>query len=132
MPLNLKRNSFLKQVKKKKETVVSLVVFLIFLLAAAAILKDINPAKEDVPNYSELSKNPHAEYEKFLSGESVKELINSRQFFEMKYGGDAVEEKEPLMREDPFIEKFSAEYSDENGNNSANNGNEGEDEGGEE
>ena len=110
---NFKEDKFLKQIKEKREIAMSLVVFVVFLIATAVILKDVNPTKENVPNYFELSRNPYLEYEELLDKTNMKKLISSRQFFEMRYNEDVVKEEETSMREDPFIEGFIIKYESE-------------------
>ena len=110
---NFKEDKFLKQIKEKREIAMSLVVFVVFLVATAVILKDVNPTKENVPNYFELSRNPYLEYEELLDKTNMKKLISSRQFFEMRYNEDVVKEEETSMREDPFIEGFIIKYENE-------------------
>ena len=113
--IKIKKNKFMKQLGKSKEIAVSVFMFLVFLTASAVIIKDINPTKEDVPNYIELSKNPHIKYEELLNRTGLKKIMESRQFLEMRYDGDIIKKEDPLEKEDPFIEKFG---DNENGENS--------------
>ena len=125
--VKIKKNRLIRQLGKSKEIVASVFALLIFLIVSAVIIKDINPAKENVPDYSELSKNPYVEYEELLNRTNLKKIIGSRQFLEMKYDenvvweenlfeeenppeeGDLPEEENPLEEGDPSIEKFGKE-----------------------
>ena len=113
----IKKNRFIKQLEKSKEMIVSVFMFLVFLVSFAVIIKDINPVKEDVPNYFELSKNPYVKYEELLNRTDLKKIMDNRQFLEMRYDEDIVTEEDPFEREDPFIEKFGDEYESKSDNN---------------
>ena len=118
--IKIKKNKFMKRLGKSKEAAVSVFVFLIFLIASAAIIKDINPAKEDVPNYFELSKNPYIKYEELLNRTDLKKIMDSRQFLEMRYDENIIKKEDPLEKEDPFIERFGNEYNNEDSENGEN------------
>ncbi len=128
-----KKNRFVKRLDKNKEIAISIFVFLTFLAASAAIVKDINPIKEDIPNYFELSKNPYVKYEELLDRTDLKKIMDSRQFLEMRYDEDIIKKEDSFEKEDPFIEKFGGEEnnenenSEENGDTSEEGDNEGED-----
>ncbi|MEA1937169.1 MAG: hypothetical protein U9N04_03600 [Patescibacteria group bacterium] len=122
--IKIRKNKFIKQLGKNKEAVVSIFVFFIFLAASAVIIKNINPVKEDVPNYFELSENPYVEYEELLNRTDLKKIMDSRQFLEMRYDEDIIKKEDPLEKEDPFIERFSDEYNDEDDENGENGENE--------
>ena len=115
--IKIKKNKFMKQLGESKEIAVSVFALLIFLAASAVIIKDINPAKEDVPNYFELSKNPYVKYEKLLNRTDLRKIMDSRQFLEMRYDEDIVKKENPLEKEDPFVERFGGEYDSEDENN---------------
>ncbi len=115
--IKIKKNKFMKQLGKSKEIAVSVFALLIFLVASAIIIKDIDPAKEDVPNYFELSKNPYVKYEEFLNRTDLRKIMDSRQFLEMRYDEDIIKKEDPLEKEDPFVEKFGDEYDSEDENN---------------
>ena len=126
--IKIKKNKFIKQLDKNKEAIVSIFVFLIFLAASAVIIKDINPTKEDVPNYFELSENPYVKYEELLSRTDLKKIMDSRQFLEMRYDEDIIKKEDPFEKEDPFVEKFGNEENnedEENGENGENENSEG-------
>jgi len=119
--IKIKKNKFkfMKQIGKSKEIAMSFFALLVFLVVSVVIIKDINPAKEDVPNYFELSKNPYVKYEKFLNRTDLRKIMDSRQFLEMRYNEDIVKKENPLEKEDPFAGRFGDEYDskDENNNN---------------
>jgi len=119
--IKIKKNKFkfMKQIGKSKEIAMSVFALLVFLVVSVVIIKDINPAKEDVPNYFELSKNPYVRYEKFLDRADLRKIMDSRQFLEMRYNEDIVKKENPLEKEDPFAGRFGDEYDsgDENNNN---------------
>ena len=123
--IKIKKNKFMRQLGKSKEIAVSIFMFLIFLIASAVIIKDINPTKEDVPNYIELSKNPHMKYEELLNRTGLKKIMESRQFLEMRYNEDIIKKEDPLEKEDPFIEKFGNNENGENNENENSEENEG-------
>ena len=118
--IKIKKNKFMKRLGKSKEAAMSVFVFLIFIIASAAIIKDINPAKEDVPNYFELSKNPYIKYEELLNRTDLKKIMDSRQFLEMRYDENIIKKEDPLEKEDPFIERFGNEYNNEDSENGEN------------
>lgn len=109
----IKKNRLIKQLEKSKEAIVSVFILLIFLVSSAIIAKDINPVKEDVLNYFELSKNPYVKYEELLNRTDLKKIMDNRQFLEMRYDENIIKEEDPFEREDPFMEKFGDEYENE-------------------
>ena len=127
--VKIKKNKFMKQLGKSKEIAVSVFVFLIFLIISAVIIKDINPAKEDVPDYFELSRNPYVKYEELLNRTDLRKIMDSRQFLEMRYDENVIKKEDPLEKEDPFIKRFSNEYNNEDSENGENSENENSEEG---
>ena len=89
--LNLKR--ILNKIKRESN-IIAVIVLFVFFLGSFFIMKDITVAEQDVPNYSELIKNPYKEYEKLIRKTNVKKLIESEQFMEMKYSDDLIKEVE--------------------------------------
>lgn len=116
----IKKNRLIKQLEKSKEVIVSVFMLLVFLVSAAVIAKEINPVKEDVPNYFELSKNPYVKYEELLNRTDLKKIMDNRQFLEMRYNENIIAEDDPFERDDPFIEKFGDEYESESEDNENN------------
>lgn len=113
--IKIRKNKFIKRFKKNREIMISVFMFLMFLIASAMIIKNINPVKEDVPDYFELSKNPYVKYEKLLNRADLKKIMDSRQFLEMKYDEDIIKKEDSIEKEDPFAERFGDE--DEGGEN---------------
>jgi len=108
-----KKNRFIRQLSKNMEIHISIFMFFIFLVVSVIIIKEINPVKENIPNYLELSKNPYVKYEELLNRTDLKKIMNNRQFLEMRYDENVVKKEDPLEKEDPFIERFSNEYNNE-------------------
>ncbi len=104
---------FIKGLSKNMEIYISIFTFFMFLVISVVIIKEVNPAKEDIPNYFELSKNPYTKYEKLLNRTDLKKIMDNKQFLEMRYDGNVIEKEYPLEKEDPFAEKFDDEYNDE-------------------
>lgn len=109
LPIKIKKHGFTDQLDKSREIVVSVFVFLIFLIASAVIIKNINPVKEDIPDYFELSKNPYVKYEELLDRVALKKIMENRQFLEMRYDENIIRKESLFIRKDPFIEKFGDE-----------------------
>ncbi len=115
----IKKNRLIKQLENGKEVIISVFAFFAFLISSAVIIKNINPVKEDVPNYFELSKNPYVKYEELLDRADLKKIMDNRQFLEMRYDENIIKEEDPFERDDPFMDKFGDEYEneDESGEN---------------
>ena len=111
--IKIEKGGFLRQLNRNKETAASIFTFLLFLAISAIIIKDINPVKENIPNYFELSKNPYVKYEKLLDRTDLKKIMDNRQFFEMKYDENIIKRKDPFIREDPFIMKMQTKRDNE-------------------
>ena len=112
-----KKDKFIKWLSKNMEIYISIFAFFMFIIIFDTIIKDINPAKEDIPNYFELSKNPYIKYEKLLNKTDLKKIMENRQFLEMKYDENVIKKEEPLEKEDPFAEKIDNKYEYENNEN---------------
>ena len=112
-----KKDRFIRELSKNTETYMSVFTFLIFLVISVVIIKEINPTKEDVPNYFELSKNPYIKYEELLNRKDLKKIMDNKQFLEMRYDENVIKKEDSLEKEDPFAERFDNEYDNENNEN---------------
>ena len=110
------KNRFIRQLNKNMEIYISIFTFFIFLVVSVIMIKEINPAKENIPNYFELSKNPYIKYEKLLNRTDLKKIMDNKQFLEMRYDENVIKKEDPFEKEDPFAERFDDEYNDEHEN----------------
>ncbi|MCK4891189.1 MAG: hypothetical protein KAS78_00835 [Candidatus Pacebacteria bacterium] len=105
MNLNLDIIKNLRKVNLGSNTI-SLLILFVFSYAAWSIINDVKIEIEDVPNYSELTKNPYEKFEKLVQKTKLQEVINSGQFMELKYEDSLIKEYESKKEKNLFLKKF--------------------------
>ena len=105
MNLNLDARKILRKVKLGSNAV-SLLVLFVFSYVAWFMINDVKIKTEDVPNYGELTTNPYEKFEKLIKKTKLQEVINNRQFRELKYEDNLIKEYENEKEGNLFLRKF--------------------------
>lgn len=103
MNLNLPN---LKQIKIGKSFLIPIAAIIIFSMVVYSYLFGLEVAKEDIPNYFELTANPYQKFEKNISSNEIKNLTESGQFKNIEYYEDTIKEKDYPKVENPFEKTF--------------------------
>ena len=103
---NFNKKRILKSISDKKNFLASIVAIVLFFLIGIFSLGNIDPKIESVPNYNELTKNPHENYEKIINRRNIKKLISNKQFIEMEYDENLIKTEYSQKRDDLFLKSF--------------------------
>ena len=95
-----------EQIKVKKSFLISAGIIIVFLMVIYSYLFNLEVTKDDIPNYSELTADPYQKFEKNVSSDEVRNLVEDNQLKSIKYYEDIIKEKNCPERENPFKKSF--------------------------
>lgn len=105
----LQNENLMAEIKNKKDTFFSLAIFVIFILVAWYYLFSMAVGEQDMSDYADISMNPYEKYERMMSGEGIRGLVENEQFMEFKYNDkldDLIQKSTSNERGNPFDETF--------------------------